>query len=365
MSMTRDHMFLAALAACECLWDRNGAKLTQYFPSAEAAWSANVDELMRAKLSPATANRFIQERARVNPEKIRQQCLATDCAIITTGDTSYPPLLKQIAFPPPALFVRGALNLADRPTLAVVGTRRSSRYGERLIADIIPPLVRAGVVIISGLALGCDALAHHATVTAGGTTVGVLGGGVDDATIYPVANQALARQILQRQGALVSMYPPGIHPRAYTFPQRNRLIAGMAQGTLVIEAPESSGALVTARHALEENREVLAVPGSIYEINAQGTNNLLAAGASLVRSVEDIFNALALAQLPLPALAPPLRQDPLEQAIVLALHKEPLHPDTLINLCDTTPARVLLACTQLELDGMVTRTTDGKFRIKS
>jgi len=205
---------------------------------------------------------------------------------------NYPKLLKEIYDPPQTLYVNGPLKSKEKYPLAVVGTRKVSLYGQKITRSLVKVLAQAGFTIISGLALGVDGIAHQTTLDVGGRTIAVLGSGLD--IIYPSSHQQLAQKIIESNGVIVSEYEPKSRPSKWTFPARNRIVAGMSLGTLVIEAPKKSGALITARFALEQGREVFAVPGSVYNENSAGCNLLIKMGAKPVTKPEDILEAFDL-----------------------------------------------------------------------
>jgi DNA processing protein len=202
----------------------------------------------------------------------------------------YPKLLLEIPDPPAVLFVRGNDKCLNNISLSVVGSRKYTIYGKLVVQDIVHKIASSGLCIVSGMALGIDTLAHKATVDAGGVTIGVLANGLD--RIYPASNRALSEEIIQRGGAIISEYFPGILPYKSNFPLRNRIIAGMSLGTLVIEAAQKSGTLLTAKAALDYNRDLFAVPGSIYGKNSEGTNNLIKYGAKLINNYNDVLEEL-------------------------------------------------------------------------
>ena len=213
--------------------------------------------------------------------------------VINLGDERYPYLLSEVKSPPACLYLLGSVSvLAQRDLVAVVGTRNISDYGIRVLHEIIPPLVKAGAVIVSGLAYGVDALSQQLALKHGGQCIAVLGSGLD--TIYPRENTPLAREIVSNGGALVSELPVGTMPLAQHFPARNRIISGLAKATLVIEAQEKSGSLITANFALKQKRKVLAVPGSIFNPNQKGTNQLVNEGAVPILSVSGLLEHLNL-----------------------------------------------------------------------
>ncbi|MBU4370105.1 DNA-processing protein DprA [Patescibacteria group bacterium] len=207
-------------------------------------------------------------------------------------DKNYPELLKEIYNPPQTLYINGQLKAKEMYPLAVVGTRKISLYGQKITRFLVKALAQAGFTIISGLALGVDGIAHQATLDAGGRTIAVLGSGLD--IIYPYSHQQLAQKIIESNGAIVSEYEPKTRPSKWAFPARNRIVAGMSLGILVIEAPKKSGALITARFALEQGREVFAVPGNVDNKNSEGCNLLIKMGAKPVTKPEDILESFNL-----------------------------------------------------------------------
>jgi DNA processing protein len=208
---------------------------------------------------------------------------------ITIQDALYPPLLKELADPPPLLFVRGNVELLSLPQIAIVGSRNPSSLGKDTAFDFAKSLSQCGFVITSGLALGIDAASHQGALSAGGWTIAVAGTGLD--RIYPARHKELATEIVNK-GAMVSEFPPGTTAKANHFPRRNRIISGLSQGLLVVEAAKQSGSLITARMALEQNREVFAIPGSIHNPLARGCNALIREGAKLVETTQDILEEL-------------------------------------------------------------------------
>lgn len=236
--------------------------------------------------------------------------------ILKCGEPDFPAVFQQMADPPPQIFVEGSPleELLPRPRLAIVGSRKISAYGKTVTARLAGELAELGVIIVSGLAFGVDAVAHRAALEAGGTTIAVLACGVDRP--YPAANQRLGRDLIKQGGALVSEYPPGSIPYKQNFIARNRLVSAFSNGVLITEAAQKSGSLHTARFALEQGREVLAVPGNITSETSVGTNNLIKTGASVVMSAADILHALGWDQLAKKSAAAPRGGTPAEQCIV-------------------------------------------------
>lgn len=272
---------------------------------------------------------------------------------ISADDAHYPARLKQI-HKPPLLYVRGEMTDPDEPCFAVVGTRAPTPYGKQIVGELVEPLARAGLTIVSGLALGIDALAHEAALRAGGRTIAVLGGGADDDSIYPVANRNLAFRIIKEGGAVISEFPPGTESFKSNFPQRNRIISGLSIGVLIIEAKEGSGSLITARAALDQNREVFAVPGDITRQTSVGPNNLIKMGARPVTTASDILEALGLENLKEAAVARTVHPDSKEEAALLPhLSREPVHIDELVRASGLPVATVGSALTLMEIKGKI------------
>lgn len=280
---------------------------------------------------------------------------------ITSEDAEYPPLLTHITPAPKKLYLRGALPNPARPTVAIVGTRRFTRYGKEWTERIAADLVRAGVIIVSGMARGIDATAHTQAVAAGVPTIAVLGSGIDDESLYPRQNLELAHQILDTGGCLVSEYPEGTIGTRYTFPERNRIIAGLSLGTLVTEAPIKSGALITARHALDYNREVFAIPHPLGYFTGEGCNDLLSHGAHFVQSARDILEVLGIQMPDEPHGYTP--QNETEAKLLAALAREPMHIDALITATGIASADAVTALTMLELKGVVRNTGEMTFTL--
>ena len=267
-------MFAAALAHFPKMTYQRFKKLWDFFGSPESAWGAEITEFIRAGWDENIAAEFIEWREKMSLEKMAEELARENITALTLGEPGYPRLLSEIADPPFVLFVRGKLPPDEQPAVAIVGTRKCTNYGKQVTEQLASELATHKMVIVSGLALGIDGVAHAATLKAGGTTVAVLGSGIDRKNIYPASHQQLAEQIIAEGGAIVSEYPPGFEPTLYSFPARNRVIAGLSLGALITEAPVESGALITAKCALDYNREVFAVPHPITSTMGAGGNNL-------------------------------------------------------------------------------------------
>lgn len=263
-------------------------RLENYFPDLESAWRANWLELEKAGLKSELAIEFSSWQKTCDIFKLSEELTQEKINYLTWHDADYPDILKEISAPPPILYYQGRVPAKNKNRLAIVGARQHSAYAEKIIAELLPAVIAAGIEIVSGLAIGVDTLAHQTTLRTNGQTLAILGSGLKN--IYPFANRQLAINIICSGGTIMSEFSPLTPPYKQNFPQRNRIIAGISQATLVIEAREKSGALITANYALEQNREVLAVPGSIFSEFSTGPNNLIRAGAAMITSPEDILN---------------------------------------------------------------------------
>lgn len=316
----------------------------------EGAW--RIPEGLAARcLDQRSLASFLTNRRRVDPDAAMAALSKAGAEALLRADPRYPPLLRQIDRAPQVLFVRGDATLLSVRSLAVVGTRQATPYGQRATAHLVDDLAAAGLGIVSGAALGVDALAHRRALDAGAPTVAVLGCGID--RCYPSANRHLVADIAAR-GALVSELPPGGEPFKGNFPARNRIISGLALATLVVEAGRRSGALITAEFALSQGRDVFAVPGEIFQPQAEGSNHLLASGAGVATSALDILTALDLSYV---ADQNSLRRqrpaDPVEAAILDALRPGALDTDSLARALRSPVALVARSLTLMELKGMV------------
>jgi len=325
--------------------------LCNHFGDLALAWQAPADALQAAGLSPKLAERVAQVRAGVDLDKYLTKVKAQGIEILTWDDELYPPRLKEIDQPPPVLYVRGALTTEDSWAVAVVGTRRISAYGRQVAEEIASFLAANGVTVVSGLARGVDAIAHQSALKAGGRTIAVLGCGVD--RIYPPEHVQLAEKMMA-SGALISDYAPGTPPDASNFPPRNRIISGLSMATVVVEAGETSGALITAQFAIDQGREVFAVPGNILAPQSKGTNRLIAQGARPMLSVRDLLDVLNLTRVTEQRLVrKALPTDETESKLMSVLTHEPLHMDEIRNQTGLPIERVSATLVMMELKGLV------------
>ena len=325
------------------------------------AWRADGRELARAGLHQKTIDAFLMQRLKIEPER-EVECLEkAQVSILTWRDPTYPALLREIDASPPVLYLKGALSEADQFALAVVGTRNVDNYGQQVTERLATELARGQVSVVSGLALGIDALAHNAALEAGGRTIAVLACGLD--IVYPAKNAKLARRIVESgQGALLSEYPLGVQPESGNFPARNRIISGLSQGVLVVEAGEQSGALITADFALKQGREVFAVPGNIFSSRNLGSNRLIRDGARPVLEINDILEALNLFMLPQQMEAQlALPENAEERDLLALLGHEPMHIGELIISADLPAPTVTATLMMLELKGLVKAVSGTQF----
>jgi len=337
--------------------------LLNYFPSLDSAWQASAHELVKAGLDNKLANEITHAKQTINPDEELQKVLDQDISIITIEDNIYPELLKQIHNPPYILYYRGTpFKEQDEISLAVVGSRKTSPYGTQVVEDIVTKLAQAGLCIVSGLALGIDGLAHRSCLHTQGRTIAVLGNGLD--TIYPSSHTPLAREIISSGGLIISEFPINTPSYRSNFPQRNRIISGLTLGTLVIEAGEKSGSLITAKYALEQNREVFAIPGPIYNSGSKGPNSLIRQGACLVSKAEDIINELNIGHTAEIIKAKKIIPNNEHEALILSILKhKPIHIDELIRESKLDARKINAILVTMELKNMVKNTNGMNYSL--
>ncbi|MFH1188122.1 MAG: DNA-processing protein DprA [bacterium] len=329
-------------------------KLYNYFPTMKGAWRADSSEWEKAGIDKNSVSSFVIEKNQINPQQLLDEISQEQIKIITILDKDYPAILKELYSPPAIIYYKGTLPSSDDICLGVVGARKISQYGRQVTSEIVADLARNKISIVSGLAAGVDSLAHQTTLDNKGKTVAVLGGGIDKNSIYPSQNRYLAEKIIDSGGAIISEYKPKTLPMKLNFPARNRIISGLSLGTLIIEASEESGALITARFALEQNREVFAVPGSIYSPTSKGTNGLLKQGAKLVTCANDILETLNLDQLQSVISSKKISPDTKEEEILLGfLSKEPTHIDSLVKQSGLATNTVSATLIMMEMKGKI------------
>lgn len=327
------------------------AALLETCGSLEAAWRAPIQQLKAAQLDKRSLENLLEARRQLDPAKEWAQAQRAGAQVLTWDDPAYPENLRQIDAPPPVLYVYGEITAQDVLAVALVGTRRASAYGREVAHKIATELAQHGVTVVSGLALGIDAVAHKAALDAGGRTLAVLGSGIDQ--VYPLQHRQLA-QAITASGALISEYPLGTRPEASNFPPRNRIISGLSRAIVIVEAGQQSGALITAKFAADQGRDVFAVPGNILSPGSIGCNELIRDGAIPLLEVHDILEYLDLpqfaAQQSARQLVPP---DPQEATLLTHLSTIPQHIDDIVRLAQLSAHQVSSLLTLLELKGLV------------
>ena len=325
--------------------------LEERFGSLKAAWEASGSELGASGLTPGVVSAIEQVRRVVEPEGELERVHNANVTVLTWHDAEYPHLFRNIDDPPPILYVKGKLGPDDEVCTTIVGTRNATPYGREVAWEIAGGLAESGVTVVSGLARGIDGIAHDATLRGGGRTVAVIGSGLD--VIYPPEHRSLFERIVGN-GAVLSEYPLGTKPEARHFPRRNRLLSGLSAATVVIEGGLKSGARLTVEFALEQNREVLCVPGSIHSPASELTNWLIQQGAKLVMRVEDVLDELHIGgaprQQPLPGLSPDTEE---EARLLEALTHEPQHIDELSRSAGMSITQASGTLAVMEIKGSV------------
>lgn len=326
--------------------------LVDHFGSLQAAWQADEVAWRAAGLDRRAIDSLLSVRAAIDLDAEMDRVSTCGARLLTWNDAGYPPLLRSLPDAPPVLYTKGDLTPADRQwAVAIVGTRRATAYGKQAAERLAGDLARNGVTIVSGLARGIDAAAHWAALKAGGRTLGVMACGIDQ--VYPAQHARLAAQIAER-GALLTETPIGSPPEAGNFPARNRIISGLSLAVIVVEAGDRSGALITADRALEQGRDVFAVPGSIFSHTSAGANRLISEGATLVRSAEDVLEALNLTMVTQQAEAQAvITDDPIEAALLQVVSHEPVHIDEIVRGMDMPISQVSSVLALMELKGLV------------
>ena len=328
------------------------SRLLAQFDSAEALWQERDESLMRLDLPRPMLEQFAAERRKIDLPKEMDKVLQCGAKLVTLEDESYPPLLRSITDRPPILYVRGHIAGSADKCLAIVGTRKPSRYGWDAAHRLASRISQQQVTIVSGLAQGIDTAAHRGALNAGGRTIAVMATGID--RIYPRDNIDLAHEIME-QGAVVTEMPIGAAPLGRNFPRRNRIISGMALGVLVAEAPEKSGSMITVTTASEQGRDVFAVPHNIFSATGRGSNRLIQDGAKLVMRVSDVLDELNITHLNTQTRIQTEQAQPendTEKMILEQLGVDPVHVDVIVRSTQLPPATVTGALALLELKGL-------------
>ncbi len=325
--------------------------IQEHFGDMSLAWRAGHADLIAAGLDHRTAQELITRRPAISPEREMDRLRDRGIGVVTWEHSSYPSRLKEIYGAPAVLYMKGSFLPEDEWAVAVVGTRRATVYGKECTDHLVTGLSRNNITVVSGLAKGIDTVAHQVALREGGRTVAVLGSSLDN--IYPAENVRLAASVVEN-GVLVSEYPLGTKPAATNFPWRNRIISGLSLGVLVVEADERSGARITVDYALEQDREVFAVPGGIFWPRSRGTNKWIKQGAKLVMDVADILEELNLQMIPQQKEARVmLPADDVEASLLSRLSRDPIHIDELRSASGLPIATVSSSLAMMELKGMV------------
>ena len=350
--MTSETSFWLAFSHIRGIGAVRYRKLLDFFGDLSIAWQADKKELLSAGLTEKAADLVLSTRKTLSPEKLEDELERKGIKFLTWDSSSYPRYLLEIAQPPPVLYYVGDILPEDELAIAIVGTRNVTKYGRQITQDTAAYLAANRITVVSGLARGVDGIAHQAAIEAGGRTFAVLGSGVD--VIYPPEHRKLAREIV-KQGALISDYAPGTKPDGINFPPRNRIISGLSRGTVVIEAGERSGALITSKFAIEQNREVFAVPGSVLSQMSKGTNQLIGDGATPMTNPIIITDTLNLARTGIERKREKLDISSTEKNILRVLGDESLHIDEICARTSMTIEKLTAELTMMELKGIVQR----------
>ena len=329
-------------------------RLCEYFGSFKKAYSANLQDLTVCGVDTELQQKILSLQKNVNLEQEASFLNKESISVITYQDPLYPKLLLETGRFPAILYFKGNLPNQGQICLGVVGTRKITTYGRTIMPEILNPLITSGIIVVSGLAYGVDALAHELAVNLHSPTIAVLGGGLDAKSLYPQNHSLLAEKIIENQGGLISEYPPFTPNLKHHFVSRNRIISGLSLGTLIVECSLNSGSLITAQHALDQNRTVYAIPGPIYSENSKGPHNLIKMGARLITSAEDI-----LQDLNLPALKTEnenqtlFGNSPAENLILKHIGTETKNLNSLIKESGLSSSEVISALTFLEMKGKI------------
>lgn len=364
--MKADIKFLNALNAIPLVGPATLRLLKERFGSYEEAWRAGEGALRELSLDTRILQAILWKRASLHPDREMEKLVREGVWIITEGESDFPQSLREIPYPPVILYARGrrealAYRSGAKLSIAVVGTRRPSHYGLEIAEQIVSQLVAGGCSVVSGLAMGIDGRAHEAALEARGVTIAVLGSGINQDSIFPPEHRGLARRIAESNGVVVSEYAHGTPALKEHFPQRNRIIAGLSRGVVVVEAREKSGALITARLALEQNREVFAIPGPIFSPTSAGPNRLIQDGAKLVRNAADIFAEFGIEYTKESREGAVSGFSPEEQKI-WAILEEPLTVDVIKEKSALATPAIIATLSMFELKGLVKNLGQGVYQ---
>jgi len=340
--------------------------LLNHFPTVEAIWEATRDELEEVPGFSDGVEGFCDDRDPEGLEEEMEKCEKLDLEVLTLDDSAYPDSLRAIDKPPPVLYVKGDYRADDQLGIAMVGTRKNTSYGKNIAQELAAQLAREGITVVSGMARGIDSFSHKSALGVDGRTVAVMGTGFGHT--YPKGNASLMRKISEN-GAVLTEFPFDRGPERWTFPQRNRIISGLTRGTIVVEAPEESGALITAHDALSQGREVFAVPGDVRRPTMKGTHGLIKDGAKLVEDASDVLEEFKdiQAALPFPEETEGGDQDiksqlnDKQEEVYSELDYEPIHFNDIVAQTDFPAARISHIMFQLEMEDLVEQLEGNKW----
>ncbi|MCG1012419.1 DNA-processing protein DprA [Tepidanaerobacter sp. GT38] len=360
--MKEDGLLLVALNLIPDLGSLKIQSLAERFKSFSDFMKAKPNDLLEIPgIGEKICEKIIAYKSKIEPHREIEKAEEQGIRIITLFDEDYPEQLKQIYDPPPVLYIKGQRPVLDNNAIAIVGSRKASAYGRRVAINFAKELASMNINIVSGMARGIDSFAHKGAIDAGGPTTAVFGCGLD--IVYPPENVALMQRIIEC-GSVISSFPLGVVPLPMNFPARNRIISGLALGTLVVEAAEKSGSLITAEFALEQGREVFAVPGNIFSPYSRGTHKLIKQGAKLVENTDDILDELYLERIhnrdgkeefDLNKLSVP------ERAIFELIDYQPIQIEQLIEKTQSNSRDVNAILTRLELKGLIQALPGGYY----
>lgn len=353
--------YLLALHSINGLGPVRLKAILQYFKDPKIAWEASAKQIVEIGVPRSVADLLRETRRKLNPEKYAESIKKSGISWMTIFDESYPKLLKEIYDPPVILFYKGEILDSDKKAVAVVGTRKMTSYGKLVTEKLTKELVEFGITIVSGLARGVDTEAHRSAISTNGRTLAVLGGGLN--YIFPPENIELAKKISSDFGAVISEFPPDHPSLPGNFPARNRIISGLSRGVLVTEAAEDSGSLITARLALEQGRDVFAVPGPITSDLSKGPSLLIKQGAKLVTSAEEILEELGMEQTQVTKVKNQgnLKLNEIEMKILKNLENENKHIDDLCRELNLPAAVISSSLIKMEIVGFIKNLGGGNY----
>lgn len=362
---TNELQYWVALSQIDLLGASKMKKLYSYFPDFTTLWhEATYSDFIDAGLNDHTAEIILNQKSQIHPDEEMAKLKKENISVITIQDSDYPNILREIHNPPALLYYKGNKALFQTECLAIVGTRKMTSYGEQITLKLVPEISANQLTTVSGLALGVDTIVHHTTIQHNGHTIAVLGSSLDQKNLYPSSNRSLANNIIGKNGLIISEFPLDTMPMRHHFPIRNRIISGLSRGTLVIEAGESSGALITAKFALEQNREVFAVPGNITSLSSVGANNLIKQGATAINQAEDILEILNLQSITTTSDKKTPEADNEQEKLILAnLGFEPTHFNDLRKKTNLNTSELNATLSLMELTNKIKNIGHSKYII--